>query len=147
MPKQFILICLLVFSAATKADPDLNLDAYEGDVVLLDFWASWCIPCRRSFPWMNAMHEKYAKDGLHIVAVNLDRDQAEAEEFLSAFPASFDIVYDPAATIAPEYEVFAMPTSILIGRSGEILAKHSGFKVKRQQEYEAVIEEALEQTK
>ena len=127
-----------------SAEDSLDLTQYQGRVVVLDFWASWCVPCRRSFPWMNAMHEKYADKGLVIIAVNVDKKIAAANEFLEAYPADFRIAYDPEAKLAREHGVEAMPTTYIIGRDGEITSRHVGFKVKRQEEYEAAIEAALQ---
>jgi len=134
------------FLAQSSAATSFDLEEYAGKVVVLDFWASWCVPCRRSFPWLNTMHEKYGDDGLVIVGVNLDLDRAEAERFLGEFPASFDIVYDEDKGLAKQYEVIAMPSSYLIGRDGRILERHLGFKVKKQADYEAAIVSALGKT-
>jgi thiol-disulfide isomerase/thioredoxin len=144
MRRLVILLGLLALAPTAVADADVNLDELRGTVVLLDFWASWCVPCRRSFPWMNAMHEKYADEGLVIIAVNVDKKTAAANEFLEAYPANFRIAYDPDAILAREYGVEAMPSTFIIGRDGQITSRHVGFKVKRQEEYEAAIESALE---
>ena len=135
---------LAVLSA--PASGDSLVSEREGKVVVVDFWASWCVPCRRSFPWMNTMTEKYADDGLVIVAVNLDKDRAAADAFLAEIPADFEIEFDPEATIAREYGVEAMPSSFVFGRDGKLVARHLGFKVKKQDEYEAVLVEALGDT-
>jgi thiol-disulfide isomerase/thioredoxin len=136
-----LLLCL---QAASGASADaVSLEHYRGSVVLLDFWASWCVPCRRSFPWMNEMHGKYADDGLVIVAVNLDNDPAEARAFLREFPSDFRIGYDEEKSLARRFEVQAMPSSYLIGRDGQVLKRHFGFKAKKTSEYEAAIKEAL----
>ena len=129
---------------AARASDEFALDDYAGKVVLIDFWASWCGPCRKSFPWMNAMQSKYADDGLVIVAVNVDNDLAEANRFLSDFPAEFQIHFDDDKSLARQYEVIAMPSSFLIGRDGQVVEKHLGFKVLKQDEYEAAIRTALE---
>jgi thiol-disulfide isomerase/thioredoxin len=131
--------------AHAPAAPSTAFDPqeYAGKVVVLDFWASWCVPCRRSFPWLNTMHGRYGDDGLVIVGVNLDMERPEAERFLAEFPADFRIVYDDEMTLARRFEVMAMPSSFVIGRDGEVIAEHLGFKVKKQDEYEAVIRQAL----
>ncbi|MDH3533093.1 MAG: TlpA family protein disulfide reductase [Gammaproteobacteria bacterium] len=116
---------------------------YRGTVVVLDFWASWCVPCRRSFPWLNSMHEKYGDAGLVIVGVNLDNDHKAAMEFLEEYPARFQIHYDDNKELATKFDVVAMPSSYVLNRAGEVIAKHYGFKVRRQGEYEAVIAAAL----
>jgi cytochrome c biogenesis protein CcmG/thiol:disulfide interchange protein DsbE len=144
MRKFLFVIMISILSPPIAAAGDLDLDKFSGQVVLLDFWASWCVPCRRSFPWMNEMQEKYAQDGLIIIAINVDRDVENAAAFLEEYPANFEIVYDPDVELAKEYEIEVMPSSFVIGRNGETLDQHVGFKVKKQDEYEAVIRAALE---
>lgn len=145
--RSILLTLLLTFSATTMAEETdsaaLDLSQYQGDVVVLDFWASWCGPCRRSFPWLNEMHTKYQQDGLVVIGVNLDARQEDAAEFLEDYPAAFKIHFDTDATLAFQYGIQAMPSSVVIGRDGEIRASHSGFKVKQQDEYEAILVEAL----
>lgn len=135
---------LLLSPPAHVAGTTLDLADYEGKVVLVDFWASWCVPCRRSFPWMNEMHARYANDGLAIVAVNMDAEPGDAEAFLREYPAAFTIIRDKDASLARAFDVSAMPTSYLIGRDGERISRHLGFKVKDQDEYETEIIEALQ---
>ena len=143
MRKLILLAILLVSIPVTAADSALQLERYQGSVVLVDFWASWCVPCRRSFPWMNAMQAKYADAGLVILAVNLDQTPADAETFLAKYPAEFEIVYDPMGDLAREFGVEVMPSSFLVGRDGEITDRHAGFKVQKEPEYEAQIKTAL----
>ena len=133
---------LLVVHSASASDESL-ISGREGKVVIVDFWASWCVPCRRSFPWMNEMLERYGDKGLVIIAVNLDKDRPAADAFLAETPANFEIEFDPKAAIAREYGVEAMPSSFVFGRDGELVARHLGFKVKKQDEYEAVLVNAL----
>ncbi len=143
MRNVWLVIALLVWAPHSMADNNLDLDRYVGKVVVVDFWASWCVPCRRSFPWLNEMHDKYAEEGLVIIAVNVDRDADNAAAFLARYAARFQVVYDPEANLAKEYEVQVMPSSFVIGKNGEVIEQHAGFKVKRQSEYEAVILTAL----
>jgi thiol-disulfide isomerase/thioredoxin len=138
-----VVALTLVGTAKVSAEDTLDLTQYEGKVVVLDFWASWCTPCRQSFPWWNSMHAKYADEGLVIIGVNLDKKRQSAVAFLDEYPADFEIHYDPDKELAKEYGVQAMPSSYIIGRDGLIHAKHFGFKVKKQDEYEAVIVAAL----
>lgn len=139
------LLAALAVAPAGAAEPidKVDLNALEGKVVVLDFWASWCVPCRRSFPWLNSMHDKYAADGLVIIGVNLDNEPADAAEFLAEFPASFGIHYDRDKALAEQFEVMAMPSSYIIGRDGQVFKRHLGFKVREQDEYEAAIAAAL----
>jgi len=137
-----IMVCAS-YGAVAESAPKLELQQYEGQVVMLDFWASWCVPCRRSFPWLNAMHAKYASQGLVIIGVNLDNDPAAAAAFLKEYPADFQIHYDTDAVLARQYDIQGMPSSVVIGRDGDIVETHIGFKVKRQNEYEAALVAAL----
>jgi len=148
-----ILVALLSiqFSFATETtvpnltfntvEGDLSLKSLNGQVVYLDFWASWCGPCRKSFPWMNKMQARYGKQGFKIIAVNVDRDQSLAKIFLEKYPANFTIAFDPGGLAAKQFEVKGMPSSYLIDRHGHILSSHIGFTEK-----EAVIMEELIKT-
>jgi thiol-disulfide isomerase/thioredoxin len=137
-----VMVCAS-YSAVAESATQFELKKYEGQVVVLDFWASWCAPCRRSFPWLNAMHAKYSSQGLVIIGVNVDNDPAAAATFLEEFPAEFQIYYDTDAVLARQYDIQGMPSSVVIGRDGEIADTHIGFKVKRQNEYEAILVAAL----
>ena len=147
--KRIFLLALLLGASSAAADERLALLESQldhdltGKVVVVDFWASWCVPCRRSFPWMNAMQAKYGDDRLVIVGVNVDRDRDAADTFLAETPADFHIHYDDAASLAKAFAVEAMPSSFVFGRDGELNARHLGFKVKRQPEYEAVLVAAM----
>jgi cytochrome c biogenesis protein CcmG, thiol:disulfide interchange protein DsbE len=120
------------------------LDSLRGKVVLVDFWASWCEPCRRSFPWLGSLHERYAAQGLAVVAIDLDKDRAAADEFLARFPAPFTVAFDPAGKTAEAYGVAAMPSSYLIGPTGAILYRHAGFDPKNTANLETLIQEACQ---
>jgi thiol-disulfide isomerase/thioredoxin len=141
-----VAIVIMLAHSLAYADDVVDLDSYKGRVVVLDFWASWCVPCRRSFPWLNRMHEKYADDGLVIIGVNVDNDEEEAKAFLDEFPAKFQVAYDRDKSLARQFDVIAMPSSYVIGRDGEVKARHLGFKVRKQDEYEAHLVDALGET-
>jgi len=133
-------------ASQTLATADLeNLDyaSLQGKVVYLDFWASWCAPCLRSFPWMNAMQEKYEDQGLVVLAINLDKEKQDMEAFLSEHPPVFRIAHDPQAGLAKAYHVQGMPSSYVLGRDGKVFQAHAGFRPARAEEYEASIRQAL----
>jgi len=121
------------------------LDSLQGKVVLVDFWASWCGPCLKSFPWMNGLHAKHADDGLVILAVNVDQDRSLADAFMKKTPAQFRVEYDSQGTLAKSFGVEAMPTSFLIGRDGKIHARHAGFRDKQREGREQEIEQLLKE--
>ena len=117
-----VAVLTLIGAPSASAEGSLDLTQYEGKVVVLDFWASWCTPCRRSFPWWNTMHAKYADEGLVIIGVNLDNEPDAAHAFLEEYRASFKIYYDTDKELAREFGVQAMPSSYVIGRNGEVFA-------------------------
>ena len=119
-----------------------QLAPYKGEIVLVDFWASWCGPCRRSFPWLNDMQAKYGDQGFKVVGVNLDKHKDDALGFLERYPAKFDILYDDA-TLARHFEVETMPSSFLLDRNGTIIHRHRGFTTKRAPVFEAEIAAVL----
>lgn len=121
----------------------VKLSGYQGKVVYLDFWASWCGPCRETFPWMTQLQEKYGKDGFEIVAVNIDTKRADADKFLGQFPAGFTVLFDPKRTVAKTYALKGMPTSFLIDRAGNVVSTHLGFQKDRAGELEAHIAKAV----
>ena len=131
----------IMLAAPADAPPDLA--SYRGKVVYVDFWASWCVPCRQSFPWMNAMHKQFAKDGLVVIAVNMDQKRADADSFLQQFPAEFTVRFDPEGRLAKGYKVRGMPTSVLLDRNGKQLMLHEGFRKQDRANLEAAIAAAL----
>jgi thiol-disulfide isomerase/thioredoxin len=141
-----VVLCLTTtLTARADNEQSTNLDAYLGQVVLLDFWASWCGPCRRSFPWMNAMRSKYAAQGLAVVAVNLDKEPEAAEKFLQHYPAQFDILFDSSASLAHQFGVETMPTSYVLDSQGAVIYTHHGFTTKRAPQLERALVAALAQ--
>ncbi|WP_394176642.1 TlpA disulfide reductase family protein [Thalassotalea litorea] len=122
---------------------DQMLEKYKGKVIYLDFWASWCVPCRNSFPWMTTMQEKYQDRGFQVITINLDVDKTFAEDFLKDYPAKFPIIYDPSGKVGEHYQLKGMPSSFVIGRDGSVVANQVGFFEDKVDEYEAKIVEIL----
>lgn len=120
-----------------------SLNDYQGKVVLLDFWASWCGPCRHSFPWMNDLKIKHAHKDFAIVAVNVDTQTAFAHRFLTKVPAEFDVLLDTNAKLQEAFDVLGMPTSFLLDKEGRVRASHVGFNTGKINIYEADILELL----
>ncbi len=133
--------CLLGGAARMVAAAELDgfdgrVDAFRGRVVYLDFWASWCAPCRQSFPWMQSMQDAYARQGLTIIAVNLDVNRADAEKFLRQYQPQFAVSYDTRGEVAARYRIAGMPTSVIIDRHGVTRFTHVGFRPVDRTEYE-----------
>lgn len=110
-----------------------------GYVIYLDFWASWCVPCRRSFPWMNTMQQKYGKKGFKVISVNLDAEKSLAEKFLAQNPATFSVLYDPKGNIATQMKLKGMPSSFIINTKGRVISAHVGFTENKKSQYEQEI--------
>ena len=121
----------------------VKLSDYKGKTVYLDFWASWCGPCKQSFPWMNEMQTRYSGQGLRVVGINVDQKTEDAKNFLKDTTASFDVAYDASGKTPKTYAIKGMPTSVLIGPDGKVLIVHSGFKDEQRAELEAQIKQAL----
>jgi cytochrome c biogenesis protein CcmG/thiol:disulfide interchange protein DsbE len=134
------LVCLTLtlgsYAYAQKApafvlpgdNKNISLAKLKGKVVYLDFWASWCDPCRKSFPWMNEIHSRFDSKKFTIVAVNLDPSKEDALKFLQKVPAGFDVAYDPDGKIANKYNLKAMPSSYLIDKKGNLMFTHKGYR-------------------
>jgi len=121
----------------------IQLNNYRGRVVYVDFWASWCEPCRRSFSWMNKMQSLYGEEKFSIIAINLDESHDAAKAFLEKIPASFEIAYDPLGRTAEAYQLKVMPSSFLINRKGELVYRHLGFNNGDKDELEKQIKQQL----
>ncbi|WP_342113307.1 choice-of-anchor D domain-containing protein [Pseudoduganella sp. OTU4001] len=121
----------------------VKLEQYHGKLVYLDFWASWCGPCRQSFPWMNEMQARYGAQGLQVVGINVDARTDDARSFLAATPAGFVVAFDPNGTAPRDYGIKGMPSSMLIGPDGKVLYQHSGFRAADRSALEARIKAAL----
>lgn len=148
MPRTLFAICLtcLALSAASAGEippaafPDfslplinakaesINRGKLNGRITYVDFWASWCVPCRSSFPWLDAMYRKYQGRGFQVIAVNKDQEPAEIARFLKRYPVSFSLTTDPLDTLAKDLRVTVMPTAFLVDRHGMVRSVHRGFR-------------------
>jgi len=128
----------LIFAVASATEPAPNvtirtldgkpfaLASLKGQVVVLDFWASWCAPCRKSFPFLDALQTKHAADGLRVVGLTLEDDDDAVSGFVESIPVSFTIARDPSEKAGEAFSVVAMPTTVLIDRSGNVAARFEG---------------------
>ena len=130
-------------SLPTASGETVALDKLRGKVVYVDFWASWCGPCRKSFPWMADMQKKYGTSGFTVVAVNVDKKRPDADKFLLATPAEFTVVYDPTGATPTAWTVKAMPSSFLVDAKGNVAFVESGFRDENVGELEGRIKSLL----
>ncbi len=128
---------------AYQSNTLISLYMEKGQVLLVDFWASWCGPCRESFPWMTNIQAKYKDQGLKIVAINLDQERDQALDYLQKFKPGFSVLFDTDAKLPEDFGVIGMPTSFLIDRQGRIRSTHIGFHSKETMNYESEIIELL----
>ncbi len=148
MARTLLILLIMWVSTGTAhagtQPPSLDLSSYRGKIVVVDFWASWCVPCRQSFPWLNAMQTRYFDRGLVIIGVNVDRERQDAERFLKDVPAQFEIVYDANGELASRYEVPGMPSTFVFGADGRLINTHIGFRNGAREEREAELKSLLD---
>jgi thiol-disulfide isomerase/thioredoxin len=128
---------------STASGGGFDWSALRGKVVLVDFWASWCGPCRQAFPIYDAMGKRHADAGFVVLGVNVDEERRDADRFLKALPVAFTIVFDSGGKAPLAYGVKAMPSSYLVGRDGRVRAVHLGFKPSDADAIEAEVRAAL----
>ncbi len=132
------------FTLPTQSS-EISLKSLKGKLVYIDFWASWCRPCKNSFPWMIQIKETFKNKPFEIIAINLDKDRAQAEQFINTQNINFIIAFDPTAHIAEHYAVEGMPSSYLVDPDGRLRYRFTGFWNKSRDEKEATIRQLLEQ--
>ena len=158
MMKKFLLSLVLLFalSAGSKAagllsapltplngGSPITLGSYKGKVVIVDFWASWCIPCRTSFPFYEGLKHKYGKDGLVIVGVNNESDVAAAKKFADTYRVSFHLVRDEGNELVKQLSPGEMPTTYILDREGNIAYTNTGFRSGDEAKIEEKVKENL----
>ncbi len=146
-----LLLCLLPAIPATARETadirdihDFKLEHYRGKVLYLDFWASWCKPCQKSFPWMNRLQEKFPSDRFEVVAINLDTERKPMLRFLERIPAGFTIYHDASGKTAEAFKLPGMPTSFLIDPKGKPVSRHIGFFSDKTAQIEEEIRKLIE---
>jgi len=138
-----LFTCKSVLANDPHHEFEQAMEQYKGKVVYLDFWASWCAPCRESFPWMNTMQGTHQAQGFVILSVNLDAQTTLADEFLQQTPANFGIIFDAKGVLAKRFKLKGMPSSYLFNRQGKLISTHTGFNATKQKKYEQEIIQAL----
>jgi peroxiredoxin len=123
------------FTLASRAGQDVSLAQYKGQVVMLNFWASWCGPCRQEMPLLESIYRKYGKMGFTMIGVNVEPDSNAANEWLKATPVSFPILYDRDSKVSKLYDVAGMPSTVIIDRTGKLRVLHRGYKPGDENEY------------
>ena len=123
----------------------VDLQELRGKVVVIDFWASWCKPCKKEMPVLEALHRRYGKEGLVVVGVNIDTREKKMKKFLAETPVTFRQVHDPKLRVASRYKPPEMPSAYLVGRDGTVRDVLQGFREEDARRLEAAIRELLEE--
>ncbi len=123
------------FSLPSRGGDTVSLSQLKGRVVMLNFWASWCGPCRQEMPLLDQMHKRYSALGFTLVGVNVDANSKDAEEWLSRTPVSFPVLFDRESKVSAMYDVKAMPSTVFIDRKGNVRYLHKGYKPGDEGEY------------
>lgn len=131
------------FSLPTPAGATESLAKHAGDVVMINFWASWCEPCRTEFPLIDNLYKKYKKLGFTVLAVNIEPEAKAAIGFLKNTPATFPVLLDSKNTVSESYKVDAMPTTVLVDRSGNMRFLLRGYQPGYENDYEKDIRALL----
>ena len=116
------------FTLKSNAGENIRLSEYRGEVVLINFWASWCGPCRQEMPVLSELHDKYRALGFTVLGVNVEADSSKARKLLKELPVSFPVVFDCDSVVSKQYDVVAMPSTVLVDRDGNLRYLHKGYK-------------------
>jgi len=124
------------FSLAARGGKTINLAQYKGQVVMINFWATWCGPCRQEMPILESIYKKYNKMGFTLLGVNVEPDSKPAEDWLKATPVSFPILFDTKSEVSKMYGVNGMPTTVIVDRKGTVRFVHIAYKPGDENEYQ-----------
>lgn len=133
------------FTLQTLEGKKVSLSDYKDQVVMINFWASWCGPCRQEMPYLNKLYDTYKKAGFVLLGVNLDEDVAAAKKFLDKTPVTFPVLLDPTGKVADQFKNQAMPSSYFIDREGNLAYLHQGYRPGEEAQYKKVIRALLAQ--
>jgi len=158
---SLLLVCFLSFTVVTHAGAasvkgqapnftlkslsgkNLKLSEMAGNVVLINFWASWCGPCREEMPLLNDLHKKYEPLGFTVLGVNVEEDAKNARGFLKNFPVDFPVVLDNKNQVSKKYNVIAMPTTVVVDRDGNMRFLHKGYKPGDEEKYRKMVKKLV----
>jgi peroxiredoxin len=131
------------FTLKSRNSGNLKLSEYRGDVVMINFWASWCAPCRQEMPLLEDLYEKYSDLGFTLLGVNVEEDSSKADELLKDVRVSFPILFDNKNEVTKMYNVVAMPTTVIVDRDGNMRYLHRGYLPGYEEEYKKQVKELI----
>jgi peroxiredoxin len=116
------------FTLKSASGENLKLSEYRGEVVLINFWASWCGPCRQEMPALDELHSRYHSLGFTVLGVNVEEDSRKARDVVNDLQVSFPVLFDNSSKVSRLYDVVAMPSTVLVDRNGNIRYLHKGYQ-------------------
>lgn len=133
------------FTLKSNSGKNLRLSDFRGQVVLINFWATWCGPCRQEMPKLDELYKRYKRAGVAVWGVNVEDDSSLAENFLKNNPVDFPVLYDVSSEVSELYNVDAMPTTVIVDRNGKMRHLHRGYKPGYEKIYRQQIKELLKE--
>lgn len=133
------------FTLVTREGETVQLADLKGKVVMINFWASWCAPCRQEMPFLDEMYKDFKRAGFVLLGVNLDQNSAAAEKFLADVPVTFPVLMDPKGDVAKLYNNRAMPSSFFVDREGQLAYLHMGYRPGEEEKYRQTVRKLLAQ--
>lgn len=132
------------FALQSNGGQQVALSSLKGKVVMVNFWATWCVPCRQEMPHLQALYEKYNGLGFELLAVNVEKNNAEgARKWLQETPVTFPVLFDPENQVTKLYKVQTMPSTVIIGRDGTMRFMHNGYKPGYENDYQTEVRSLL----
>ena len=128
-----------------KTGEQISMETLKGKILYVDFWASWCTPCKKSFPFMNDISKNYPSDKFQVIAINMDETRGDAEKFLKNYPANFNVYTNPNNKLAKTLQLPGLPIAYIVNADGEIVARHAGFSSSKKAKKIKQINELMEQ--
>lgn len=131
------------FTLKSASGENLRLSELRGEVVMINFWASWCAPCRQEMPLLDELYNQYHPLGFTILGVNVEEDPAKARQMLKEAPVNFPVVFDNKSAVSKLYDVVAMPSTVLVDRDGNVRYLHRGYKPGYEETYQQQVRELI----
>ena len=131
------------FTLKSRDGKNIKLSELRGQVVMINFWASWCGPCRQEMPLLEALHKKYSALGFTLLGVNVEQDSSKANAYLRDISVSFPILFDTKNSVSKAYKISAMPSTVMVDRDGNLRYLHHGYKPGYEKEYQKQIKSLI----
>src|SRR5690625_1073684 len=131
------------FTLKSNTGENLRLAEQRGKVVMINFWASWCAPCRQEMPFLDELYQRYERAGFTLFGVNVEQDNSAAQRFLEEIEVSFPILFDPTSDVSRAYQVSAMPTTVMVDRDGQVRYVNRGYRPGDEEKYQEQIQELI----